>query len=239
MDLLQIDQIRQGSILSEYGVPGGTCRELEGARRPCRRTASAPPAAIPRPSAFVCAPYGNTGHGPGAGEGRREHIRVGPAEGRTAVTRRCGAAPAAEPRRRPRGPRARSDRGAGAVAPHTLPGRRRAAVPDATRTPSAGDGGGFLVVKGCRDLAMGLGTGILLVTGQRRALGWVLLMTAVAPLGDMVNVAAHHGSTATTFGVHGLTSALIAATGLLLLRETDKAHEVQQVAGPASAAQPA
>lgn len=83
-----------------------------------------------------------------------------------------------------------------------------------------GDGGGFLVVKGCRELAMGLGSGILLVTGQRRALGWVLLMTAVAPLGDMINVLAHHGSAATAFGVHGLTSALIAVTGLLILRET-------------------
>ncbi|UGT44599.1 DUF4267 domain-containing protein [Nocardia yamanashiensis] len=84
----------------------------------------------------------------------------------------------------------------------------------------AGDGGGFLVVKGCRELAMGLGSGILLVTGQRRALGWVLLMTAVAPLGDMINVLAHHGSAAIAFGVHGLTSALIAVTGLLILRET-------------------
>ncbi|MFI6048122.1 DUF4267 domain-containing protein [Nocardia sp. NPDC051321] len=97
-----------------------------------------------------------------------------------------------------------------------------------------GDGGGFLIVKGCRELAMGLGTGILLVTGQRRALGWVLLMTAAAPLGDMVNVLGHHGSTATSFGVHGLTSALIAVTGLLLLRETSKARKA---AAPALAAQ--
>ncbi|WP_067709965.1 DUF4267 domain-containing protein [Nocardia yamanashiensis] len=97
----------------------------------------------------------------------------------------------------------------------------------------AGDGGGFLVVKGCRELAMGLGSGILLVTGQRRALGWVLLMTAVAPLGDMINVLAHHGSAATAFGVHGLTSALIAVTGLLILRETGSSA----VAATAPAAQ--
>ncbi|WP_433662277.1 DUF4267 domain-containing protein [Nocardia sp. CA-128927] len=97
----------------------------------------------------------------------------------------------------------------------------------------AGDGGGFLIVKGCRELAMGLSTGILLVTGQRRALGWVLLMTAAAPLGDMVNVLSHHGSTATAFGVHGLTSALIAITGLLILGETSKAPK----AAPALAAQ--
>ncbi|MGW5519835.1 DUF4267 domain-containing protein [Nocardia africana] len=99
-----------------------------------------------------------------------------------------------------------------------------------------GAGGGFLIVKGCRELAMGLGTGVLLVTGRRRALGWVLLTTAVAPLGDMITVLAHHGSAATAFGVHGSACALIAITGLLLLRETGKAPEARQAA-PAPTAQ--
>ncbi|WP_327709659.1 DUF4267 domain-containing protein [Streptomyces sp. NBC_00464] len=92
----------------------------------------------------------------------------------------------------------------------------------------AGDGDGFLVMKGIREFAMGLVVGILLVTGHRRALGWVLLMEAVAPFGDMINVLAHHGSIAAAFGIHGLTSAAIAITGLLILRETGKAHEVRQ-----------
>jgi len=39
----------------------------------------------------------------------------------------------------------------------------------------------------------------------------------------MTNVLAHHGSTTVAFGVHGLTAALIAITGLLTLRETRKA----------------
>ncbi|MEV0390174.1 DUF4267 domain-containing protein [Nonomuraea sp. NPDC050643] len=98
---------------------------------------------------------------------------------------------------------------------------------------------GFPVVKGSREIAMGLAMGILLVTGHRRALGWVLLMVAVAPFGDMVNVLAHHGSTAAAFGIHGLTSALIAVTGLLTLRETGKARQAQETATPAPAAQPA
>ncbi|MBF6174195.1 DUF4267 domain-containing protein [Nocardia blacklockiae] len=98
----------------------------------------------------------------------------------------------------------------------------------------AGDGGGFLVVKGSRELAMGLGMGVLLVTGRRHALGWVVLMTAVAPFGDMIIVLTHHGSTATALGVHGLTSVLIAVTGLLILRES-KAPEAQ--ATPAHATQ--
>ncbi|MEE1747798.1 MULTISPECIES: DUF4267 domain-containing protein [unclassified Streptomyces] len=99
-----------------------------------------------------------------------------------------------------------------------------------------GDGDGFLVMKGIREFAMGLVIGILLVTGHRRALGWVLLMEAVAPFGDMINVLAHHGSVAAAFGIHGLTSALIAITGLLILRETGNAHKAP---APASAAQPA
>ncbi|GAA4602388.1 DUF4267 domain-containing protein [Actinoallomurus liliacearum] len=103
----------------------------------------------------------------------------------------------------------------------------------------SGDGGGFLIVKGSRELAMGLAMGILLVKGHRRALGWVLLMVAVAPFGDMVNVLAHHGSMAAAFGIHGLTSALIAVTGLLILRETGKARKAQEAAAPAPAAQPA
>ncbi|WP_255950078.1 DUF4267 domain-containing protein [Streptomyces odontomachi] len=100
----------------------------------------------------------------------------------------------------------------------------------------AGDGGGFLIMKGTREFAMGLVIGILLVTGQRRALGWVLLMEAVAPFGDMINVLAHHGSVAAAFGIHGLTSVVIAINGLLILRETGKAHN--EPSAPASVAQP-
>ena len=103
----------------------------------------------------------------------------------------------------------------------------------------AGNGDGFLIMKGTREFSMGLVIGILLPTGHRRALGWVLLMVAVAPFGDMVNVLAHHGSTAAAFGIHGLTSALIAVTGLLILRETSKARKAQEAAAPAPAAQPA
>ncbi|MER5367918.1 DUF4267 domain-containing protein [Streptomyces sp. NPDC002722] len=102
-----------------------------------------------------------------------------------------------------------------------------------------GDGDGFLVMKGIREFSMGLVIGILLVTGHRRALGWVLLMEAVAPFGDMINVLAHHGSVAAAFGIHGLTSALIAITGLLILRETGKAGKADKAPAPASAAQPA
>jgi hypothetical protein len=98
---------------------------------------------------------------------------------------------------------------------------------------------GFPIVKGSREIAMGLAMGVLLVTGHRRALGSVLLMVAVAPFGDMVNVLAHHGSTAAAVAIHGLTSVLIAVTGLLILRETSKARKAQETSTPAPAAQPA
>lgn len=98
----------------------------------------------------------------------------------------------------------------------------------------SGEGEGFLVLKGIRDIVSGLVIGILLLTGHRRALGWVLLVEALTLFGDMANVLAHHGSVAAAFGIHGLTSALIVVTGLLTLHETRKAA----AAAPAPTAQP-
>ncbi|MFF9287050.1 DUF4267 domain-containing protein [Streptomyces griseosporeus] len=87
----------------------------------------------------------------------------------------------------------------------------------------SGDGGGFLVVKGVRDVVLALVLGILLVTGHRRALGWVLLVEAFAAYGDMANVLAHHGSVATALGVHCLTATLMVLNGLLIMLETRNA----------------
>ncbi|MCE4942686.1 DUF4267 domain-containing protein [Streptomyces albulus] len=86
----------------------------------------------------------------------------------------------------------------------------------------SGDGGGFLIVKGIRDVVLALALGILLVTGHRRALGWALLVEALAAYGDMATVLAHHGPVATALGVHGLTATLMVVNGLLIMRETRK-----------------
>ncbi|MFE4255617.1 DUF4267 domain-containing protein [Streptomyces sp. NPDC056910] len=86
----------------------------------------------------------------------------------------------------------------------------------------SGDGDGFLIVKGIRDVVMALVLGVLLVTGHRRALGWALLVEALAAYGDMTTVLAHHGSVATALGVHCLTATLMVVNGLLILRETRK-----------------
>ncbi|MFE3498609.1 DUF4267 domain-containing protein [Kitasatospora sp. NPDC059146] len=84
----------------------------------------------------------------------------------------------------------------------------------------AGDGGGFLVLKGVRDVANALILGVLLLTGQRRALAWVLLAGSVVPFGDMATVLAHHGSAGAAFGVHGPTGVAMVVIGLLTLWET-------------------
>ncbi|MGW2849479.1 DUF4267 domain-containing protein [Streptomyces sp. NPDC001274] len=84
----------------------------------------------------------------------------------------------------------------------------------------SGDGGGFLIIKGVRDVVLALVLAVLLVTGHRRALGWALLVEALAAYGDMANVLAHDGSMAMAFGVHCLTATLMVANGLLLIHET-------------------
>ncbi|OKJ65327.1 small membrane hydrophobic protein [Streptomyces sp. CB02009] len=96
----------------------------------------------------------------------------------------------------------------------------------------SGDGGGFLVVKGIRDVVMALVLGLLLVTGHRRALGWAILVESLAAYGDMTTVLSHHGSVATALGIHGLTATLMVVNGLLLLRETRNTAPAPAAAAP-------
>ncbi|MGW4472943.1 DUF4267 domain-containing protein [Nonomuraea sp. NPDC004354] len=78
----------------------------------------------------------------------------------------------------------------------------------------------FLLVKGVRDVATGLIIFTLLIVGQRRALGWTMLAIAAIPLGDAVVVLSQHGVPALAYFMHGGTAALVALTGVLLLRST-------------------
>ncbi|MFB7420220.1 DUF4267 domain-containing protein [Streptomyces sp. NPDC056121] len=96
----------------------------------------------------------------------------------------------------------------------------------------SGDGGGFLIIKGIRDVVLALVLGVLLVTGHRRALGWVLLTEALAAYGDMTTVLAHHGSMATALSVHGLTATLMVVNGLLMMRETRKVAAAPAMPAP-------
>lgn len=81
------------------------------------------------------------------------------------------------------------------------------------------EGTAFLAVKGVRDTASGLVILALLLTGQRKALGWAMLALTFVPTGDMLIVLSHHGSAGTAYGIHGLTAAAVALTAVLLLRE--------------------
>ncbi|MFB6559375.1 DUF4267 domain-containing protein [Streptomyces sp. NPDC056400] len=81
------------------------------------------------------------------------------------------------------------------------------------------DGAAFLAVKGVRDVATGLVVLALLLTGQRRALGWAMAAIAFVPAGDMVIVLAGGGPAAQAYGVHGATALAVALTAGLLLRE--------------------
>ncbi|MFI6445803.1 DUF4267 domain-containing protein [Kitasatospora sp. NPDC050543] len=102
-----------------------------------------------------------------------------------------------------------------------------------------GDGDGFLNLKGIRDLVSGLVPLALLATGQRRALGWALLLEALTPLGDAVIVLSHGGSAATAYGVHGLTAAVVLTTAALLLTErTTTAGEAAPAGAPGAGSHP-
>ncbi|MFG3056514.1 DUF4267 domain-containing protein [Kitasatospora sp. NPDC048239] len=82
-----------------------------------------------------------------------------------------------------------------------------------------GEAAEFLGTKGIRDIASGLAPLTLLVTGHRRALGRLLLVEALIPLGDCLTVLGHHGSTAAALGIHGATAVVVAVAGALLLTE--------------------
>lgn len=82
-----------------------------------------------------------------------------------------------------------------------------------------GDAVAFMNLKGVRDVVSGLIILVLLATEQRYALGIVTLVIALIPVGDMLTVLSWGGSTAAAFGIHGLTAALVAVAGVLLIRE--------------------
>ncbi|MFE9327834.1 DUF4267 domain-containing protein [Nocardia sp. NPDC052278] len=91
-----------------------------------------------------------------------------------------------------------------------------------------GDAVAFMNLKGVRDIVSGLIILVLLATKQRYALGIVTLVIALVPIGDMLTVLSWGGSTAAAFGIHGLTAALVAVTGVLLIRERTVANRQER-----------
>ncbi|MER6143607.1 DUF4267 domain-containing protein [Streptomyces sparsogenes] len=89
-----------------------------------------------------------------------------------------------------------------------------------------GNAQGYFVVKGVRDLAIGATALILLALGQRRALGWVILVDATVPLGDALAVVTHGGTLTTALTVHVSAACVVLLTAGMLLAEgrTRTAH---------------
>jgi len=102
-----------------------------------------------------------------------------------------------------------------------------------------GAAAGYYLVKGVRDVAYGLVVLILLLLGQRRALGWVVLADAIIPIGDGIAVMTHGGTVGYALAVHGSAAVLVLVTAGLLLREaqrpadTSPSHDQRGIASPA------
>src|SRR5882757_9516160 len=75
----------------------------------------------------------------------------------------------------------------------------------------------WLNIKGIRDLAMGAAILVLLATSGPHAMGWYLLVTAIAPVCDAVIVLRHGGSKVLAWAMHGATAAVVAAVAVVLL----------------------
>ena len=75
----------------------------------------------------------------------------------------------------------------------------------------------WLRLKGSRDIVSGLVVIAVLVWGDPRLLGIVLLVEALIPLGDMSLILAAKGSKVRALGIHFLTAAVMIAGALPLV----------------------
>lgn len=82
-----------------------------------------------------------------------------------------------------------------------------------------GNADGYFIVKGVRDIAVASTMFLLLALGQRRTLGWVILINVIMPLGDAFAVVTHGGTVATALSVHISAAALVALAAVMLLTE--------------------
>ena len=74
----------------------------------------------------------------------------------------------------------------------------------------------WLRLKGIRDISSGLVVLAAMIWGGPKMVGLVLLVEAVIPLGDMLNVLAARGSAGKAFGMHGVTAVLMLLAGVTL-----------------------
>ncbi|MFI5634617.1 DUF4267 domain-containing protein [Streptomyces sp. NPDC051664] len=99
-----------------------------------------------------------------------------------------------------------------------------------------GNAAGYFVVKGVRDLAVAATVFLLLARGQRRTLGWVVLIDAILPLGDALAVLTHGGSLTTALSVHFSAASVVLLTAVMLLTERPAAGSAEHSAEGSSRA---
>lgn len=75
----------------------------------------------------------------------------------------------------------------------------------------------WLRLKGVRDVASGLIVLAVMIWADSRAVGLVLLVGAVIPVGDMLVVLGGKGSTRSAFGIHGVTALLMILAAVPLI----------------------
>jgi hypothetical protein len=75
----------------------------------------------------------------------------------------------------------------------------------------------WLRLKGVRDIVAGLVVLALMLWGEPRMLGIILLIEAMIPVGDMSLIFAARGSTIRAVGIHGFTAVLMILAAFALV----------------------
>jgi hypothetical protein len=75
----------------------------------------------------------------------------------------------------------------------------------------------WLRLKGVRDIASGVIVLVFVARGGMQAVGIVLLVEAIVPVGDMLLILAANGSRRSALGIHGVTALVMILTAIALM----------------------
>lgn len=75
----------------------------------------------------------------------------------------------------------------------------------------------WLRLKGVRDIVLGLTVLAFMAWGAPRAVGIILLVEAIVPVGDMLLILAAKGSAKSAFGIHGLTAVIMVLAAIPIM----------------------
>ena len=76
---------------------------------------------------------------------------------------------------------------------------------------------GLTAIKGVRDITLGIVLLTVWTVAGPKTLGWAMVAASVTPVGDAFIVASNGGTLATALSIHGVTAALLAAAGAVLV----------------------